>query len=433
MNRSKSRVTLTAAAMLAVAATVLAGCSTTQSSTPSALANFPVQSDNEVGEKWVVGMGDSYMSGEAGQWATNTTARTSNGGWQVGSAAQVYGSTAAAGDSIYRGCHRAASAPMNFGGDWKYENIACSGATTETVASESQTEYFKPGIDFKEVQTSDGQTGYGQAKALEEFAKTHTVDVIVLSIGGNDAGFGDVINDCVKAFLLATPGSDYCKDKAQQKEQVTAAAKERLTAKVSGAIANISTAMTNAGYSASEYRIVYQLPPAPIAPSSELRWGQTYSRAAIGGCGIYNKDIDWLLNTYAPFIRSAMTEGAYRAAESGGQSDIRVVDNTELFDGHLLCQDGATRMDGEGNPPPESTQINTEWVRLISIGDAKWRSNKDALTEPVHPMYWGQRALAGCNRAAANSPNGEGPQMFTCTLGAGSNGEGDPNVELAPR
>lgn len=434
MKKSISRPAVTALAFVTAGVGVTTGCSNlnavSQRANDVATSVAGVSRDDST-EKWVVGLGDSYMSGEAGQWATNSNAMTTNGGWQVGTVDEIYGSTAGSSNSIYRGCHRADSAPMNLGGDWKFKNLACSGATSATVASDKKNQYFKPGIDFEEVPVSDGQSGFGQAHQLQEFAKQHNVDVVTVSIGGNDAGFADVVTNCAKAFLLATPTSDYCRDEKAQQERVTPEAKEALTAKVARALTNVSTAMSNAGYSPDDYRIVYQLPPAPVPAGQDMRWGETYARALVGGCGFYNKDIAWLQKTYDPLLREAMTEGARRAASSGSQPDVRIVDNVDLFDGHRLCELNSTRADGIGNPPPLSTQAGTEWVRNISIADLKLRSDKDALTEPMHPMYWGQRALAACNRAAAQAPDGTAPRTYTCTLNSNkTTDDGEPSVTL---
>lgn len=111
-----------------------------------------------------------------------------------------------------------------------------------------------------------------------------------------------------------------------------------------------------------------------------------------------------------------MREAAASVSSGPDPMNIALVDNTSLFGTHMLCQQGATREKGAGNPPPPSTRNTTEWVRVISVLDAKFRSDKDAMSEPMHPMYWGQRALAGCNGAAAVASVGSGLTKFSCAL-----------------
>lgn len=251
MSSSRARIAVAASTAL-IGVGAFTGCGA-QTSTRSVASP-----DRDDSESWVVGIGDSYMSGEGGRWATNTSAMTSNQGYQIGTAKQVYGDTAADSTSIYRGCHRAASAPMAFSDPgWHSQNLACSGAQTFTVASAPETTYFKPGVDFEKVQTADGRIGTGQAAQLQEFATTHNVKAITLSIGGNNAGFADVTSSCVADYLIYT----YCSDQKAQQDRVTPAAKATLVDQLDKALENVHTAMSNAGYSTSDYRVVYQLPP----------------------------------------------------------------------------------------------------------------------------------------------------------------------------
>jgi hypothetical protein len=71
---------------------------------------------------------------------------------------------------------------------------------------------FKPGLDFYD----DGAGHQGQAKLLQAFASTHNVKLVVISIGGNDYRFADIVQDCVEDFLLSPSWRpDYCKDDCQ--------------------------------------------------------------------------------------------------------------------------------------------------------------------------------------------------------------------------
>lgn len=385
---------------------------------------------NEPG--WIVGMGDSYMSGEAGRWATNTPEMTSNTGYEVGTAAQVYGETAAGTSSIYAGCHRADSAPMVFSeSTLQSTNLACSGAKSATVAADPDTKEFKPGIDFAEVKTESGKTGSGQAAVLQDFASKNRVEAITLSIGGNNAGFATVLVNCVEDYLVYV----YCHKQESQLERVTKKAQAELVSELTIALNNIQQAMSKAGYNAGDYRVIYQLPPEPVANGKDMIWGETYARASKGGCGVYNADIAWLKDDYTKVIKDAMVEAAQAVSTNSGMR-ISTVDNRSLFNKHLLCQDGTTRMDGTGKVgllPPPDTRDTTEWVRAISIADQLYRDDADAKTEAMHPMYWGQRALANCNEAAVNAGStAETFAQYTCTLTGSYNSAGQPEVALVP-
>lgn len=412
----------------ALSCLLLAGCSgvnTQRDVVDNGTSGTPSSQQLPPGPTFVVGMGDSYMSGEAGQWATNTTTWTTNAGWDVGTPAAVYGKTQLSGPGPYTGCHRAASAPMNYPSSSQLQsiNLACSGAITNTVPQAGVTPtLFKPGIDFypsngpvDRPNPSADSEGVGQAQLLYEAAKAHRVSIITLSIGGNDAGFADVIQSCLQNFVLFK----YCKDEKANTDRISPEALDALSAKAKGAVDNIETAMSAAGYRASDYKVVYQLPPAPLPQSKDIRYAERTNRQTTGGCGFYNADIDWLLDSYGSALRSAFTSGA-QYASADGALNLVVVDNTELFAGHRLCEDKANRTgDGTGNPPPTKspdTFTTTEWVRGISITQAVGPTT-DQSTAAMHPMYWGQRALAACAaRASAAMPANPSFTKVTCGL-----------------
>ena len=156
-------------------------------STQTVLADGP-----GVGAPWVVSLGDSYISGEGGRWAGNSN--SSSGSVDAGGAA-AYFDNGGTSETINR-CHRSTAAEIHIGGGVNSLNLACSGAKTATFTSSDG--YFKPGIDFY---NSGGKQG--QALMLQNFAATHNVKMIQLSIGGNNFGFADIIQTCITNFLTS--------------------------------------------------------------------------------------------------------------------------------------------------------------------------------------------------------------------------------------
>ncbi len=105
-------------------------------------AASPAQADGPgVGTPWVVTLGDSYISGEAGRWAGSSNASSSRAD-ALGSTA-YYDNAGGTGETIDR-CHRSKSAEAYVGGGVNGLNLACSGAETAT----SNGDNFKPGLDF---------------------------------------------------------------------------------------------------------------------------------------------------------------------------------------------------------------------------------------------------------------------------------------------
>ena len=164
-----------------------------------------------VGSPWVVSLGDSYISGEAGRWAGSSNSSSTR--------ADALGSTAyhdtPGGEAINR-CHRSKSAQVYLGGGVNGLNLACSGAKTATYTDGGN---FKPGLDFY---NSGGQQG--QALMLQGFAATHHVTMVSVSIGGNDFNFAGIVTQCVADFLASpTWWKDYCRDDSSVTKNFTAA------------------------------------------------------------------------------------------------------------------------------------------------------------------------------------------------------------------
>jgi hypothetical protein len=100
-----------------------------------AVAATPAVADGPgVGTPWVVSVGDSAISGEAGRWAGNTNGSPSSID-ALGSTA-YYDNAANTAETI-RGCHRSKAAEIRIGGGVNSQNLACSGAKTSTDAGGS--------------------------------------------------------------------------------------------------------------------------------------------------------------------------------------------------------------------------------------------------------------------------------------------------------
>jgi len=137
----------------------------------------------------VVSMGDSFIAGEGGRFAGQADNPATDRGFGV------YGNTVNWVDGSHDGgCHRSDSAEV-FGASpatFQRINIACSGAASVNVWKSATG-----GQPFKSEQP--------QADQLAPIAATNNIKVIVLSIGGNDLGFGQIVHDCVAADFLLGP------------------------------------------------------------------------------------------------------------------------------------------------------------------------------------------------------------------------------------
>ncbi|GAB3165464.1 hypothetical protein GCM10027059_23070 [Myceligenerans halotolerans] len=412
VSSSRSGAALTGSAVaLATAALVAA----------SAVAAPPAAADGPgVGDSWVVTLGDSYISGEAGRWAGS-----SNDDYRRADALgpHAYHDDADGTGETIPGCHRASSAEAYFGAGTQGLNLACSGARTATSAGSG----FKPGIDFY-----DGSAGQGQALALQEAAATRNVRMVVVSIGGNDFGFADVVQQCVVNFLTSpTWWKNYCHDDSSVEAHFTAANVAAVRADVADALGNVATAMRNAGYADDQWTLVVQTYPSPIPDGAGIRYSESgYSRQFTGGCGIWNADADWANATALPVINGALLG----AANDAGLSGVRTLDMTHAFEGQRLCENsvGLYEEVGLANWQSPGAVDQTEWVNQIrtvsTIGDSPYE-----VQESLHPNYWGQLAQRNCLRQVWN---GGDPISGSCVIGGVGTttltATGEPRMTLGP-
>ncbi|MHB1468212.1 MAG: SGNH/GDSL hydrolase family protein [Solirubrobacteraceae bacterium] len=367
------------------------------------------------GTPYVVTLGDSYISGEAGRWAGNTNESSSSID-ALGSTAYYDNSTKTA--ELIPGCHRSASAEVYIGGGVGGENLACSGAKTYSFANEEE---FKPGIDFY---NSGGHEG--QALMLERFAKSHNVKLVAVTIGGNNYNFASIVQTCVEDFLL-TPEwwPSYCSEEASVTNNFTSSNVEAVTTEIKKAFENVATAMKDAGYSSSQYTVLAQDYPSPIPNGSGFRYPQKgYSRQEVGGCGFWNQDANYANSTMLPTIDSSVFKGA----EEAGLSNLKEMQISSAFNGRRLCETGVGLLEEEGLTSwKEAEAVNkTEWinqVRTVTTIGGPYQIQED-----LHPNYWAQMALRNCLTQAYN---GGAPKGGACTIsGSGLNSSGEPNMTL---
>ncbi|KOG25155.1 MULTISPECIES: GDSL-type esterase/lipase family protein [Streptomyces] len=346
------------------------------------------QASNGSGPTAVVAMGDSYISGEAGRWLgnslTNSGSRNGTDRAWTGSGydpSRVYGSTAG-------GCHRSDTAEVKSAGPVASSliNLACSGATTKNVIRASQ----------------GGQAYKGespQADQLAAVAAANDVELIALSIGGNDLGFADIIATCAKDYIV---WYSYCHDDQQAE----------VDAKIDGVMADVATSvdeiravMTAAGYAASDYRIVLQSYPSPIPRAADNRYGESgWTRTNTGGCPFWNADSDWARDSLVPQLANRL-KGV--AAAKG----VQFMDLRDALQGREVCAKASKQV--SSTVPASAT--TSEWARWIDS-----QSTQGLVQESMHPNAYGQQALGRCLALIHAVPAGN--RSCRNTAGSGASG-----------
>lgn len=381
-------------------------------------AATPAHADGPgAGTPWVVTLGDSAISGEAGRWAGNTN-NSSSLTDALGSTA-YYDNAANTAETI-PGCHRSKTAEAHIGGGINTKNFACSGARTYTQTPGSGD--FKPGLDFY----SDSSGRQGQARMLADWATTHNIKAVTVLIGANNFGFADLVQSCVTDFLLSPSWwPDYCSDDSSVVAAFTNANVTAQTTNIKNALLNVRQAMLNAGYADSSYSLIVQTYSSPLPRGAQIRYSQLgYSRQTTGGCGVWNKDADWANDTAVTKMNLAVTNGAAQT----GLPNVKILNATNLLVGRRLCENtvGLLEERGVASWTSAGAADQTEWVQQIRTATTLFGLYQ--LQEDIHPNYWGQRALRNCLRRAYN---GGAPRGGTCTRGAnGLNAFGEPNVVL---
>lgn len=373
----------------------------------------PVAADGpNAGAPWIVTVGDSAISGEAGRWAGNSNVSPS----YVDTGSNAYSDNATGTGEAISGCHRSRAAEVHIGGGIASLNLACSGARTYTQTGSP----FKPGLDWY-----DGAAGKSQVVQLKQFAATHNVEAVTLLIGANNFGFADIVQQCVTNWVTSPSWwKNYCYDDSSISGRFTASAVEARTNEVAGAIANVAAAMAQAGYQPADWKLVVQTYWSPVPPGANIRYSESgWTRQSVGGCGMWNRDADWANSTAVVRMNQALTNGAARS----GITNYVVLDMSASLNGHRLCERGVGLLEERGLTSwtqPGAADL-TEWVSQIRTTTTIFGPYQ--LQEGLHSSYWGQLAMRNCLRQAYNGGNVRGGR---CTSTGGVNAQGEPNMTL---
>ena len=344
---------VSAAALLALA---MGGPATADAARPSA----------------IVSMGDSYISGEAGRWQGNSnTAVLSRDGTDRACVPSMQLCTSYDPARVYvdgtdaNGCHRSDVAEIRSAtiAVERKINLACSGAVTRNI--------------FRSSNGGEAQKGEPpQADKLAAVARENRVQLVVLSIGGNDLGFGSIVQACVVAYTTLQPP---CKDTEQAKID---AAMPAAMAGVAKAIDEIRAVLKAAGYAGSQYRIVLQSYPSAIPRASENRYPEEPpARETTGGCPFYDVDSTWARDSVVSQISDNL-KGVAAARQ------VQFLDLRDMLQGREMCSVDAAL----ATPTEPATPTRSEWARFLQGGSVV----QGELQEVFHPNAYAQRALGTC-------------------------------------
>jgi len=349
----------------------------------------------------VIAIGDSFASGEGGQFAGSIY--NFGLGVEAGRMAADYGAHAyndnvfyhdtfgnpiSAGAEIVR-CHRSDTAEINqvaAATDFRGINLACSGARTADVRNRSQ---------------------HGQPPQIDQLRSiainpAYDIQLIVVSIGGNDMGFEDILADCIELF---TTGSINCGTNGSDARVRAGAAGARPL--ITATLNDISAVMRDSGYPDGSYSFVYQGPPNLFAGSKDRRtvkgpvW-QNYKPQS-PGVPMSNGTVDWTRSMAQREVNRVMRE----AAAAADNPRIQFLDLTRAFSGHELSHTATTLI--RCDPANISTSAATcrkspapaaatgEWVVPLDSDFVLGSLLETArMAQTYHPNRFGQVAIGTC-------------------------------------
>ena len=306
---------------------------------------------------------------------------------------------------------------MYIGGGVSGVNLACSGAKTSSFSTEG---LFKPGLDFY---NSGGHEG--QALMLQHFAAAHNVKLVAVSIGGNNFNFAGIVQNCIEDFLISPEWwPDYCSEEGYVTKTSAPSNVATVKSAIEGAIQNVAQAMTNAGYSSSQYSIVVQNYPSPIpsgTASATRRAATPVSRSGAAASGTKTPT-----TPTRRCCRRSTAPSSPRPRQPGCRTSRRwncrgpstaggCAKKASACSRKRACRTGkqpAREQDRVVQPGPHLTTLFGPYE----------------LQEDLHPNYWAQLALRNCLTQAYN---GGVPRGGTCTISAsGLNSAGEPNMSL---
>jgi lysophospholipase L1-like esterase len=329
----------------------------------------------------IVSMGDSFISGEGGRWLGNgsepfgTRSGTDRAAYGCGALGCEYDPARVYGASEANDCHRSDVAPIDSAPIDVAEkvNLACSGAKARDLwpGDEGGTAHF-------------GEPP--EADQLAVVARRDQVRMVVVTVGANDVGFGELVAECAVDWARSPEGEEATchRDAEAHIQGALPGAIRGITAALHG----VRRVMRADGYAPTDYRLVAMGYASPFPEGRWFRYPEDgWSRLTEGGCPVWNADADWAADRATVDLAEALKTAA---AATGAE----YLDLADAFDGHQLCDRRSERV-GAGGP----SSLTAEWFRRLSFTQGSTR-------ESLHPNAYGQRVMGGCLGLLFDQPRG---------------------------
>ena len=268
-------------------------------------------------------------------------------------------------------------------------NLACSGAETKNI--------FRPSQRRRRRRTASP----ARPSKLRYVAQVDNVKVVVLSIGGNDLGFADIILACAQAYAARTgpcnPGQ----------QQVVNAKRRRPSRAWPRRSDEVRAVMADAGYraatGASSCRATARRcrgPPRRATPSST----RSAPRSAAAP-------------STTPTSTGPATRSSTRSPTACGSWPSRRAPSSWTCATRCRAARCARRRRGRRRSTEPPSGSTSEWARFLTLNLAQGE-----IQETLHPNFYAQQALGRCLTLAVNAGPGSGSCRPTAGQGPGRHG-----------
>ncbi|MFF7859405.1 hypothetical protein [Streptomyces sp. NPDC007904] len=247
-------------------------------------------------------------------------------------------------------------------------NLACQGASSEHVWRGQSGGKFLQGEQ-------------PQADQLAWVAQNKNVRAIALSIGAGDVELDKILSECVNAWVYpfiprcnGVGRGEFVRSLPSAMEKVTKAVQE------------IRTVMSNAGYRPTDYSLVLQSYASPLPNSSEIDFDEIGPGRTDFGCGMWDADLDWI-------DKELMPELSRQIGLVAEENNVDFIDMKNALQGHEVCSKGSRQGSywwGTGNNPVMHDNVS-EWARFSNTGVLQGDGK-----ESLYPNYFGQNAMGLC-------------------------------------
>ncbi|WP_285610458.1 GDSL-type esterase/lipase family protein [Actinokineospora globicatena] len=233
--------------------------------------------------------------------------------------------------------------------DADYRMVACSGAEVKNII---------PSDGTRDGFNRPAEPWYGELPQLDTGWVDQDTTLVTLSIGGNDARFGPILEHCIKGVLSQCQGTTLPGDPAPLDQYEPQVITNQVRTGVETTLRKIKEKAPNAKIVLAGYPQLFRL-PVPVE-----------NTCLAAGVDVFEKT--WL-NTMGDTMADQLALAVTNSANQG--VPVKIADPRAAFAGKSVC----------GSP---------EWIHNVVIAKTPGDTNETASSQSFHPKIEGAQAYA---------------------------------------